>query len=57
MTNVAGTGIAGFAEGPGKSAQFDGPDGIAVREGDGSVLVADRANNRIRMISIEGTRE
>jgi hypothetical protein len=54
LITVAGTGKAGFADGVGKAAQFDGPEGIAVLESDGSVLVADKANNRIRQISSDG---
>jgi len=50
VSTIAGTGVAGFADGSVTSAQFDGPTGIAVGS-DGTIYVADTNNNRIRAIS------
>jgi sugar lactone lactonase YvrE len=43
----------GFADGPGTSARFDTPSGLAIG-GDGSLYVADTGNNAIRRISRDG---
>lgn len=51
ITTVAGTGTPGFLDGPAASAAFDGPINLA-RDADGSLLVADEANNRIRRIDL-----
>ena len=53
VTTIAGTGVAGFLDGPGASAQFNFPRGVAV-DGAGNVFVADRANNRIRRVDPSG---
>jgi sugar lactone lactonase YvrE len=53
-TVFAGTGIAGFANGPVGSAQFNEPIGIVVGS-NGTVFVADSKNHRIRAISTLGT--
>ncbi|WP_166647238.1 choice-of-anchor D domain-containing protein [Prosthecobacter fusiformis] len=53
VTTVAGTGTAGFINGPALSAQFDGPTGIAIGS-DGTLYVADSNNHRIRAISPAG---
>jgi sugar lactone lactonase YvrE len=57
VTTYAGggsaVGIGGFADGPGATAKFYEPAGIAVDFG-GSVFVADEANNRIRRIDKVG---
>jgi DNA-binding beta-propeller fold protein YncE len=51
-STLAGTGVAGFADGSGDNALFSNPTGIAVSS-DGTVLyVADSDNNRIRKITI-----
>ena len=51
----AGDGTAGYTDGPmALAAQFSSPKGLAVA-GDGSVLIADNSNNRIRKISPNGT--
>lgn len=53
VSTLAGTGHAGFRDGPGAQAQFNGPIGVAV-DGAGRVLVADTYNDRIRVISPDG---
>jgi serine/threonine-protein kinase len=49
VTTLAGTGTAGYADGPLAEAQFRAPEGIAV-DGAGNVYVADTGNQRIREI-------
>ncbi len=53
VTTLAGDGVAGFADGVGRQARFDGPMGVAVGE-DGRVYVADTWNDRIRVIEPAG---
>jgi sugar lactone lactonase YvrE len=53
VTTIAGTGEAGFRDGPARQAQFNGPIGVAV-DGRGRVHVADTYNDRIRVISRDG---
>ena len=52
ITTVAGAGAGAFGGdgGPATSASMNGPTGVAV-DGDGSVLIADRSNNRIRRVA------
>jgi sugar lactone lactonase YvrE len=50
VTTLAGTGTAGFLDGPASSAQFDAPNDVAV-DGSGAVYVADYGNHRIRKIA------
>jgi RHS repeat-associated protein len=54
VATLAGDGTAGFADGPGATARFNNPQGIAV-DAAGIVYVADSANNRLRRIAIDGT--
>ena len=49
VTTLAGNGTAGFADGPAMTAQFNYPYGVAVVQ-NGSVVVADFYNNRIRLL-------
>lgn len=49
VTTLAGTGLAGFADGPAKLAQFNGPGGIGLAA-DGTVIIVDTGNHRIRQI-------
>jgi hypothetical protein len=50
VSTVAGTGEAGFLDGPGSLAKFDSPRGIAFDKND-NLLIADRKNSRIRKLS------
>jgi sugar lactone lactonase YvrE len=45
--------LGGFRDGPALQAEFDGPAGIAL-DRDGSLLVADSGNHRIRRLSPDG---
>eukprot|EP00613_Pedinella_sp_CCMP2098_P022885 CAMPEP_0171685226 /NCGR_PEP_ID=MMETSP0991-20121206/2137_1 /TAXON_ID=483369 /ORGANISM="non described non described, Strain CCMP2098" /LENGTH=542 /DNA_ID=CAMNT_0012272863 /DNA_START=179 /DNA_END=1807 /DNA_ORIENTATION=- len=53
VSTVAGNGVHGCTDGPGASASFCEPSGLAV-DGDGNIVVADCGNHRIRMISSDG---
>ena len=53
VSTLAGTGVPGYADGPGSTAQFSGPASVDVDEA-GNVYVADCANHRIRVIRLEG---
>jgi len=53
VTTVAGNGIAGFADGPGTTAEFNVPTRIAVDAND-NLYVADEGNQRIRKITSKG---
>jgi sugar lactone lactonase YvrE len=53
-STLAGDGSAGYRDGPGVQARFNGPVGVAVDLA-GRVLVADTYNDRIRVISQDGT--
>jgi DNA-binding beta-propeller fold protein YncE len=53
VSTLAGTGTLGYADGPGTSAQFELPHGVAV-DSAGNVYVADTSNHRIRKISPAG---
>jgi uncharacterized protein (TIGR03437 family) len=54
LTTVAGTGRAGYKDGPALSAQFDLPVGIAV-DGTGNIYVGDKNSHAVRQISPGGT--
>ncbi|MCF7676529.1 MAG: hypothetical protein K9M97_14360, partial [Akkermansiaceae bacterium] len=49
----AGTGVAGFADGPADIAQFNQPVGLAM-SGGGVLFVSDSLNHRIRVINSAG---
>ena len=53
VTTVAGAGKAGYADGPAATARFDNPTGIAPLP-NGAVVVADRNNNRLRLVTPDG---
>ena len=53
VTTLAGSGTAGFRDGLGSQAQFNGPIGVAV-DPSGNVYVADTYNDRIRVIRVDG---
>src|SRR5882724_2349527 len=53
VETLAGDGKPGNRDGPARSAQFNGPIGVAVDK-DGNVYVADTYNDRIRQITIDG---
>lgn len=54
VSNFAGNGVAGYADGAAALAQFNHPTGIAVASG-GKVFVADSMNHRIRVILMGST--
>jgi sugar lactone lactonase YvrE len=55
VTTIAGTWDSqGMVDGPGATARFASPYGIAVR-GDGKLLVTDFDNNRLRVVGMDGT--
>ncbi len=54
VTTLAGSGVQGYAEGKGAQAKFYDPAGIALFD-DGSLLVADRHNNLLRRVALDGT--
>jgi len=55
LTVLAGDGTAGYAEGVGTGARFNGVTGLAVNPTDGALIVAEDAGNRVRRIDQMGT--
>ncbi len=53
VRTIAGGSEPGFRDGAGGEARFDTPCGIAM-SADGSLLVADTANHRIRRVALDG---
>ncbi len=53
VTTLAGSGEAGFLDGPAAEARFDAPVGVAVDK-DGNVYVADTYNDRVRLVTKDG---
>ncbi|MAG35304.1 MAG: hypothetical protein CL878_03520, partial [Dehalococcoidia bacterium] len=53
VTTVAGTGVAGYADGPGASAQFNEPHGVAA-DAAGNLYIGDFSNHAIRKIAPDG---
>lgn len=54
VSSFAGSGMAGFSDGPIATASFYAPQG-AVFDASGNMYIADTENNRIRKISSNGT--
>lgn len=54
VSTIAGTGIPGFADGAGSTAQFNKPNGIAV-DNQETLFVTDFVNFRVRKITPAGT--
>ena len=52
-STIAGNGEPGYADGPERKAQFNGPIGVAV-DAHGNIYVADTYNDRIRKITPDG---
>ena len=53
VSTLAGSGVAGFADGVGTAAKFNVPRGLAI-SADGTIYVADQGNYRIRRVSPTG---
>ncbi|MEI6567678.1 MAG: cadherin-like beta sandwich domain-containing protein, partial [Verrucomicrobiota bacterium] len=53
VTTLAGSGTAGYLDGPGATARFSSAAGVAV-DGSGNVYVGDWGNHRIRKITMVG---
>ncbi len=49
VSTIGGTGVAGYADGPGALSQFNNPSGVSAVNG--TVAICDAQNNRIRLIS------
>jgi thiamine pyrophosphate-dependent acetolactate synthase large subunit-like protein len=54
VSTLAGSGSRGFADGAEAAAQFNSPQGVAV-DGEGSIIIADWHNHRVRKITPDGT--
>lgn len=53
VSNFAGSAFRGYQDGPGNTAQFNEPTGVAL-DADGNVYVAEQGNHRIRKITPAG---
>lgn len=56
ITTLAGSPGAGFTNGPGAGAKFNMPRNIVLAP-NGSLIVADQSNHRVRVVTAEGTVE
>jgi sugar lactone lactonase YvrE len=54
VSTIAGSGVAGYLDGPSHVAEFNYPRGIC-RDAQGNLFVADSWNHRIRKIDVNGT--
>ena len=54
VTTLAGSGSPAFADGTGAAASFQYPNGVAVIPSDNTIVVADRHNQRIRLVTYPG---
>ena len=54
VSTVAGDGTAGFADGAAGTSRLNYPSGVALRA-DGSLLISDQSNNRLRQLSADLT--
>lgn len=54
VSTLAGTGIAGTPDGPGATAQFNRPAGLAFEPTTNTLLLADEGNHAIRRIALDG---
>ena len=53
VSTLAGSGVAGYADGTGTAAQFNRPVDVAV-DASGNVYVTDTSNHRIRKVTVTG---
>lgn len=53
VSDISGSGTAGYADGTGQDAQFNNPTYVAVADNN-SFYVVDEANHRIRSITLDG---
>ena len=52
VNTLAGSGVAGCADGTRAAAQFNGPRGLALGRGGATLFVADWHNNTIRQVEV-----
>lgn len=54
VSTLAGSGVAGSANGVGTAASFNGPMGIAFNPMDNSLVVTEYEGNRVRRVTLDG---